>query len=148
MLDYGYYSNRKRKYISYHNTIDFGERNVEFELLALKNALFIGELLNRTVILPKFSCSNNPATKYSLSKKKCFLNKHVSIAAFDRYFSGLYRESSFLSNPLVNRRVKKSRSKVILIKTEFVRLLDPSLVKPNTSQRSKQTHPFQQMAIT
>jgi len=127
-LDFGYYSDRSRKYITYQNPIDFGDKSVQLELFALKNALFLGELLNRTVILPKFSCGACKDNKFSFSRK-CGLDAHISVSTFDRFFAGRYRESAFLSHPFVPKRVKKSSSKPILIRTDFVRL--------GTSNRNK-----------
>ena len=53
----GYYSDPKHLYLTYENTQDFGPgETLRRETNALKTALYIGYLLNRTVILPAFHC--------------------------------------------------------------------------------------------
>ena len=67
------------------------------ELDALKSALAIGKMLDRIVILPRFHCDG----------KECPLNGLISVTAFDKQFSGKYRENSFLRHPWIPPSLKK-----------------------------------------
>ena len=53
-----YYSNPNNKYLTYDNPLDMGSNKgtIEAEKKALRNALAIGHVLNRIVILPSFHC--------------------------------------------------------------------------------------------
>lgn len=104
-----YYSSNTRKYLTYRNPDpDTKSSNVasrknvtESELSALKTALTIGHLLNRTVILPRFHCVTN-------TYQQCPLNSLIHIKTFDSVFSGRYRENSFLRHPKVPVSVKRN----------------------------------------
>ena len=53
-----YYSNPDNKYLTYNNPLDIGSNRetIESEKEGLRNALAIGRVLNRIVILPSFHC--------------------------------------------------------------------------------------------
>lgn len=96
----GYYTSTNRKYLTYENSIDFQEENYSNEIQALKNALTIGQLLNRIVILPKFTCCSCDKKRISCSNfsSKCSLLSILNIDLFDRKFANAYRENTFLHN--------------------------------------------------
>ncbi|ELU07109.1 hypothetical protein CAPTEDRAFT_189004 [Capitella teleta] len=106
-----YYSSTSRKYLTYENTrviAGVGSAAHMRETKALENALAIGQLLNRTVILPRFACERFTG---------CPMNTAFMISSFDAQFNGKYRESTFLRHPLVPEVIKNSISQQILIKT-------------------------------
>ena len=109
-----YYSNPSGRYLTYENPrVTSLNKQIELEKNALKNALAIGRILNRTVILPKFRCSDAPRTE-------CPLNAHYNIKDFDTIFGGRYREHTFLSHPKVSEEIVSHESSVYLIITEDV----------------------------
>lgn len=108
----GYYSSNTAKYISYRNPACNASYNKESEealwskeMNALQNALMIGALLNRSVILPKFHCG----------KKFCSLLKWIKIRHFDSAFKDKYRESLFLTHPKVPHEISSSLSSLRVI---------------------------------
>eukprot|EP00923_Selenidium_pygospionis_P002837 GHVN01004353.1.p1 GENE.GHVN01004353.1~~GHVN01004353.1.p1 ORF type:complete len:531 (+),score=28.76 GHVN01004353.1:37-1593(+) len=103
-----YYTSLDRKYIVYDNPVV--DANPAPQLEALKNAMAIGQILNRTVILPRFHCQF----------RDCPLNSLVKISSFDQQFGEGYRESSFLSHPLVPKQIKDSEAGPYLIMSNFV----------------------------
>ncbi|ELU00880.1 hypothetical protein CAPTEDRAFT_192549 [Capitella teleta] len=103
-----YYSSSDRKYLVYNNT-DKSQSDVE----ALSNAFAIGQLLNRTVILPKFFCGSNPLPK-------CSVRISCTAKDFTTRFKGRFREHTFLTHPKVPRKVKDSAAEVVLIKSNSV----------------------------
>ena len=90
-----YYSSKSQKYFTYDN----GPRpyDVDKQILALKTAIAVSHILNRTLILPKFYCE---------SQSECGLNFFLKIREFDRGFHRMYREHSFLIHKMVPRQVK------------------------------------------
>ena len=67
----GYYSNSNAKYIIYDNFKDFGDRRTQdMEKTALTTAFLIGSLLDRVVILPKFSCYGCKSQQCKKMKQK------------------------------------------------------------------------------
>ena len=80
-----------------------------------------GEILNRTVILPKFHCE----------VRRCSILHHILLVAFESKFN--YREHSFLAHPLVPKRVKRSLSELMLIKTDSIK--DRRQQIPETERR-------------
>ena len=106
---HGYYSSETRKYLTYGNVVKHDDSNVTsaMEKKALMNALAIGYILNRTVILPAFKC------KEFLGK--CPLNSFYKISTFDEVFGDMYREHVFLGHPKVPDSVKEGLSDVYLI---------------------------------
>ena len=102
-----YYSSRTRKYITFTNQKPTSLLNrkqlIKRQVSALRTALAIGYILNRVLILPKFYC------RTSKGPRPCPLNSFIRIQNFDSFFSGQYRESSFLRHPVVPDVVKQSR---------------------------------------
>ena len=93
----GYYSDVNAKYVTYHDKsrgrfFDDGKR-------ALSNALAIAQILNRTLILPKFQDTKGGYRP---------LHAYIMIRNFDKNFG--YRESEFLIHPLVPADIRKSES--------------------------------------
>ena len=90
----GYYSDVNAKYVTYNDT----SRGLFFNdgKLALSHALAIAQILNRTLILPKFQDTKGGY---------CPLNSYIVIRYFDNNFD--YRESEFLNNPLVPADIRK-----------------------------------------
>ena len=116
----GYYSDRTRKYITYGNPIDFYTHDdykdidtESMELSSLKNALIIGRILNRTVIMPKFHCYRRSNKRV----KMCHFGCRFSVRRFELFLPVLdtYRESVFLEHSLVPESTKKSVSRSYVI---------------------------------
>ena len=104
-----YYTSNNRLYLSYnnhawkmyhHTGLPTQKPSVvlESEISALKTAMTIGYILNRTVILPRF----HTGSKLTEST----LGSVLHIQSFDKYFSGKYRENNFLFHPKVPLDVK------------------------------------------
>ena len=123
-----YYSSANEKYLTYSNPIDFGiSRSVFEEERALKNAFFLGLLLGRVVILPKFHCyiplmnRSTETRSGEFHTKKCNYMGNYVINSLDENME--YRENLFLESPIVPFGVKISRTSQILIDnytSEFV----------------------------
>ena len=111
---HGYYSSPSRKYLTYSNPKRFGNRTKSCERTALKTALTISKLLNRTLILPKFHCDG-----CKIRKDACSLNTHFNVLTFDKYFKNSYREHVFLSHELVPEEITTSISPSIDISSEY-----------------------------
>ncbi len=112
-----YHTDPSRKYIIYGNPALPGRENdivKNDEKDSLANALAIGIILNRTVILAPFHCGKN-------MDLLCPLNERFSISAFDSEFGESYRETTFLSHPLVPKSVSGSVSHVFLIETDLAK---------------------------
>lgn len=103
----GYYSDPNRKYLVYAND---AKLTYMAERDSLKTALLIGNLLNRTVILPTFSCLGCVYGACKVASKRCSFNTHFKIASFDRYYEGRYREHVFLQHPLVPKTIADPKS--------------------------------------
>ena len=113
-----YYSDETNKYITFGLPVDYGVTGTRpAEMKALKNALIIGEVLNRIVILPQFHC-------YGCDKKlpacrkpggKCTFGTFYKVSTFESHFKGKYRESVFLSHAEVPDTVKNSISPMYYI---------------------------------
>ncbi|KAK2156386.1 hypothetical protein LSH36_214g00016 [Paralvinella palmiformis] len=100
-----YYSSKTNNYM----TFDMSDvSTVEEQRKALINALAIGYILKRIVILPKFQCDNGA--------RFCAMNSLFKMSEFDRYFLNQYRESTFLTHPLVPPQVYKSRTNLLYVK--------------------------------
>ena len=95
--DNKYYSSSSRKYMTYSN----GPKpyHIDNEKAALKSGLAISQVLNRTLVLPKFYCDH---------QAECPLNSFLKVRFFDKSFAGVYREHSFLTHKLVPESVKSS----------------------------------------
>jgi len=139
----GYYSNPERRYLSYENIQDFGPvETLERETNALKSVLYIGHLLNRTVILPSFHCygcvfgirahyrcaqinrcfdETNPSCTHNMdidnTNNRCTLNTFYQITRFHSTFGDSYREHVFLQHPKVPDLVKQHQSPPMFIKS-------------------------------
>ena len=103
-----YFTDHQRKYITYENPYYFTNdvRTWELEKEALQNALAIGQITNRTVILPRFHCGKT---------RTCSLVHKINIRPFDGYFGDKYRMSTYLEHPLVSKKLRSSQSPVMLI---------------------------------
>ena len=106
----GYYSDAQRKYLMYDNPImsPVSKTQRKLEIRALVNAFAIGEILNRTVILPSFTCGKDTSLG-------CPLNSLFSVQTFDHAVGGRYREHVFLKHPKVPQTVKSSVSPMYYI---------------------------------
>jgi len=107
-----YYTSNSRLYLTYTNQAptvpqdglskDQRTEVANSQISALKTAMTIGHLLNRTVILPRFHAGPKAAESP--------LNSVLHVKSFDSGFAGQYRESSFLSHPKVLPDVKSGLS--------------------------------------
>ncbi|KAK2145613.1 hypothetical protein LSH36_669g04027 [Paralvinella palmiformis] len=118
----GYFSSASRKYLSFDLPKQFDEkdnRTAEQEKIALQNAFIIGDLLNRTVILPQFHCYRCKYTRVCKTPgARCHLGTAYRIVTFDARLKDRYRESVFLSHDKVPASVKQSRSPLFFIDSE------------------------------
>ena len=101
-----YYSSETRRYLTYSNPKPKTRRAalksvMERQKSDLMTSLAIGHLLKRVVILPAFHCGK------PLAYWQCSLHSLIHVKTFDKYFSGLYRESSFLRHPKVPNSLKQ-----------------------------------------
>ena len=113
----GYYTNTTLKYLTYQNPITKAIRKDEIE--ALQSALQVASILNRTVILPRFHQKQGEVPLISF----------LRLSNFDKQFQ--YRESSFLTHPLVPDIIKQSVFGPVLIKCHASKYL---LASVNISQ--------------
>jgi hypothetical protein len=119
-----YYTSTERKYLTYTNAEPVSAIGVQIrasEVKALANALAISQLLNRTLILPRFHTAKGVT---------CTLLNHLMLSHFDGAFRGEYRESTFLDHPLVPA-LKASSS--ITIQTDDV--MEESVYKPKDTRK-------------
>ena len=125
-----YYSSTERKYLTYTNVYDADVGKTKpLELAALKSALSIGTLLNRTVILPTFHCGTK-----NTAKRLCDVINHILIRHLDKEFPGKYREHTFLAHPKVPDRTKHSKSGMFLIQSNLQRDLLGALSRRNINR--------------
>ena len=116
----GCYSSQELKYLMYDNYIDetletdIGYGVVAAETEALKTALLIAHLLNRTVILPTFTCANCKYNTCYVRSHRCAFNTNCRIDVYDSVYGNYYREHVFLNNPPVPKSVHRG-SDVFLI---------------------------------
>ena len=92
-----YFTNTSQKYLMYDNLDPWRPGK---ERRALITALILGKILNRILILPKFSCFG--CVDMHLSTRvdnECAFNALFHVKSFDSYFTGKYREQSFLKHP-------------------------------------------------
>ena len=125
-----YYSSTSRKYLVYKNPITWSspDATIEEELGALKAALALGKMLNRTVILPRFHKQN----------KEIPLNGLLSIADFDKVFHDQYRENSFLHHPWVPTSLKSGQGEpVYSIITGSPKTINDKAFVENTTNTGK-----------
>lgn len=98
----GYYTSPINKFVIYYNP----HVDLEEQKRSLDNAFSIAYLLNRTLILPRFTCDNTPA-------KKCSLLSAFGLNSYKKYS---YRESVFLDHHKVPSALKNSISHRISIR--------------------------------
>lgn len=103
-----YYTDNCRKYLTYENVAIDSRINMEMD--ALKNALAIGHILNRTVIIPKFH--------FGRDQKESSIINGIKLRKFQAKFPN-FREHTFLSHPKVPTDVKISRSEIYQIRSAF-----------------------------
>ena len=117
----GYYTDVNGRYLIYDNLLYSGKFGFLQQLEALENALAIGFITNRIVILPKFSeCTDCNGTEYcSKLHERCPFDFHFKIGIFDRVFGGRYREHTFLKNPKVPKSIKVSETGSILVQNQL-----------------------------
>ncbi|ELU10537.1 hypothetical protein CAPTEDRAFT_202729 [Capitella teleta] len=94
-----YFSVEGHKFLSYMNSETDASWTSDKQRLRI--AFAIGQVFNRTVILPKFHCPNN---------RPCSLLYHMSIMKLDQHFGTKYKVSTFLRNPLLVDAVKSMTS--------------------------------------
>lgn len=117
MWDYdsdSYYTSTTRRYLTYDNPVLFGSLKTteENERNALVNALAIGKILNRTVILPTFHC------EYKITSS-CAFNSRFLVSSFDKAFDGSYREHVFLRHHKVPQAITKFQSPLYFIESKI-----------------------------
>ncbi len=136
----GYYSSSESKFLSYNNNQGYGPDKTNFqEKRALENALFLGHILNRIVILPKFHCYKGSNYLYPQNLEGNLhyaAHVHFDIKKLDNVFNGKYREHVFLDNPKVPKSIKNSLSPIIAWK----------FGKPSSETSLAKTFPFEQMS--
>ena len=127
-----YYTSLTNKYLLYNNDpTEFDDRPPKFERNSLLNALSIGYLLNRIVILPEFSCTKmNAKPEQENTSADCSMMHYYKIATFDQQFADKYREHVFLNHPLTPEAVKRSRSRPVLIETDHINKINATFT-PN-----------------
>ncbi|CAH1799616.1 unnamed protein product [Owenia fusiformis] len=114
----GYYSDPYRKYITFDIPVYTASyEGLDNDFSALKNALMLGEILNRTVILPKFFCQGVRCIMgiCPTQEDRCPMNAHIFLELFDAHFANKYRESTFLENKQTAAAVKESISPLLYI---------------------------------
>lgn len=111
----GYYSNPDRKYITYQSPADImdAKEAKTAQISSLKAALAVAHILNRSLVLPKFSCVHRIGNITEL--KHCSLLHFLRISRFEKAFPN-YRESVFLLHPLVPVTTKRSLSPTFCFK--------------------------------
>ena len=117
--DNGYYTNTSTKYLTYSNAPVTGTQKMDrfdTELDALKTALYIGQLLQRVVILPRFHLSERYGkTVVDIERP---LNQWIKMSNFDGQFYKKYRENVFLRHKKVPETIKEKISRPFWIQTE------------------------------
>jgi hypothetical protein len=93
-----------------------GDDRVNIEMDALKTALYIGHVLKREVILPRFHLFINKTRRPSSYVERP-LNTWIKISKIDSEFYERYRENSFLEHPKVPPSIKDSIRTLYWIKT-------------------------------
>ncbi len=119
----GYYSNTKAKYVAFENSWFFPNKSQETR--ALENAFFIGHVLNRIVILPKFFChicKKKPCPEIPDGPPLCAAHARYRVKDLNNVFGEKYREHVFLKHPLVPNSVRKSLSPFIYFEVDKAHL--------------------------
>ena len=100
----GYYSSPHRQYITYDNPVSLRDTD---QVSALRSALGIALLLNRTLIVPRFHCGP-PCS---------LLRFRNNIEQMTKQFPGMFRESTFLLNPRITPDLLESQSPKLIVQT-------------------------------
>ena len=116
-----YYSSKSNRYLVYSNShFKASDKTsvVRKEFLSLAAAFSIGEILNRIVVLPRFSCGciHDGMCPDGIARKPnrlCHLYSLYKVPIFENKFFSKYRENGFLSHPKVPLKIKNSFSHVI-----------------------------------
>lgn len=112
--DERYYSHPDRKYFTYDNPgiLRSSHDYITWESEGFFNAIMLGQMLNRTLILPRFHGNSTFVAPF---------NSVYRINTLLRYYASphLLRESSFLINPLVPDPVKNSISPLLDIERQL-----------------------------
>ena len=126
-----------------YDNLDFGHRTTPGrDRFSLVTAMILGKILNRIVILPKFSCYG--CVDMHLSTRvdnKCAFNALFHVKSFDYHFSGQYREHGFLKHPKIPDTITGSITPKIHIATkgnqdsDGLALRDTIKIKPKTKTR-------------
>ena len=82
------------------------------QMKALQSGFQISNLLNRTIILPKFLCKQKFCNFHDLYREK--------IKLLDDYFGQKYREHMFLQHPLVPQKIKKTKHLFVNYLNSFI----------------------------
>ena len=121
-----YYSSLSRKYLQ----ILFTEKALSKseQQKVLENGFQLSEILNRTIIFPKFLCEKRFCNFHDLFGNRI---KHL-----DDNFEFQYREHMFLSNILVPEQVKNSRTLPINISSKAISKYEKNSIKEYFSMYS------------
>jgi hypothetical protein len=113
-----YYDNQQAKFLTYINKDIFNKdiQHIDMNARALKNALYISQLLNRILILPDFRCCDCKQKICDHPRHRCSLLSVLRLKIFDSHFKGSYREHSFLNNSLVPDIIKQSISPLVYVR--------------------------------
>jgi len=117
--------------LPYNGTVTINSSNIELD--TLKTALYLGYVLNRVVILPRFHVTNK--------EEERTLNNWIQKACLDYHFYEKYRESAFLHHPKVPPAIKKDQTSTFWIKTEesmtILGFLPPNITSLTLSSNKK-----------
>ena len=106
-----YYTDTSRKYLSFEiptTDEDLSDKS-QWQMDVLTNALIMGHILIRTVILPTFTCGNSSVTSFS-----CDILHFVDFRQFHNYFWDAYREHTSFENSLIPQALKNNRNSYTL----------------------------------
>lgn len=139
--DNNYYSDKNRRYITYSNPIDFGSNETDkMEFEALKFALYLARLLNRTLILPDFHCYNSNLEVNKSRDDRCALSAFWHITSLRKYLD--FREHVFLQNNLVPDDIITSRSPHYTINTSALQLKETQYFLHSQTTKSTLLQPY------
>ncbi|KAK2161181.1 hypothetical protein LSH36_120g06033 [Paralvinella palmiformis] len=101
-----YYSDKNNRYLTFDlpPKESYRKDSLPTQAETLRNALILGHILGRIVILPKFLCSDSTVGTYY-----CNVLHVVDFSSFHRFFGGFYREHRFLDHRLVPDSVRSDR---------------------------------------
>jgi len=113
--DNGYYSNDNAKYLIYSNAPSTKLYSSHTEIDALKTALYLGHVLSRVVILPRFHLYDTKSSTKQGAERP--LNNWIKMSSFDDQFYKKYRENAFLDHIKVSLRKRRNITSPFWIKT-------------------------------